>query len=513
MQYVMLGLIACVSLAVLSAMLPLPAAPVLGKAGSFVIRRINIVDVVAGRVIEDATLIIEHGRIVSIRPDLDSSVPVGHTVVEGAGLYLLPGLWDMHTHSLKTSPQLHHPLFVRHGVTSVRDMSGCLEEEDSYWACPQDRREWQESSLEGESISPRYPLQSSYQTNGGNEVPAGYSDFFRLNSITDAESLVEFYSGEGVDFIKTYSELSQKQFSDVATATRNSGLHLAGHKPLVVPLLNALEAGMSSIEHGRLFMFECYKDINAFREEGDPLSLYTAQKIRDIVNHQDEQKCGELMRAMASTETHWVPTLSTLKMSAMARDGAFREDARLRAIPMVVRRLLWQPDINRAAETGFDSQNEFVHGDYFEMAKKQVAAANEAGVKILAGTDNIDTYVFTGSGLHDELANLVDAGLTPLEALQAATINAAEFAGRDHDLGSIEEGKIADLVFVKENPLSKIGSTRAISGVMFNGIFFDEAALSTLEQYSINMARSVRVNLSYLAGLLMSPLMRVQLAD
>ncbi|MBN4053859.1 amidohydrolase family protein [Haliea sp. AH-315-K21] len=511
--YFLASLIALSVMLMTLLLMPLPKAPLVGVGGNFIIREINIVDVVNGRIIEDATVKIEHGRIASIQTGSALVIPPDYVVIEAEGHYLAPGLWDMHTHGIKLSPQLHHPLFIRYGVTSVRDMSGCMEREDSYWACPQDRRKWENSSLAGESISPRYPLQSSYQTNGGNEVPAGYSDFFRLNSPENAGNMINFYSGQGVDFIKTYADLSAKQFAELAEASREGNFSLAGHKPMVVPLADALAADMTSIEHGRLFMFECYKEIEAFREEENPLSLYTPQKIRDIVNQQDQQQCSEHMHRMAGSETYWVPTLTTIKMSAMARDENYRNDKRLNTIPWLVRALLWEPDINRAANSGVDEQGRFVHGDYFEMASQQVGTAKAAGVKILAGTDNIDTYVFTGSSLHDELSMLVDAGFSPLQALQAATIDAAVFAGRDSDLGSVEVGKKADLIFLRDNPLLDISSSLDLAGVMFNGQYFDASALMALEQYAIDMAKSVRVNLHYLMGLLMSPLMRVQLAD
>ena len=175
--------------------------------------------------------------------------------------------------------------------------------------------------------------------------------------------------------------------------------------------------------------------------------------------------------------------------------------------------LIWNPDIDRAAEYGFDEQGNFVHGDYFEMVNRQIASAKAQGVKILAGTDNIDTYVFTGSSLHDELTMFVQAGLTPLQALQSATIDAARFSGKDHELGSIQVGKKADMILLTENPLADIRNTRSIVGVVFNGSYFDEAALVGLQHYTVEMARSLRINLHYLADLIMSPLMRVQLAD
>jgi hypothetical protein len=260
-------------------------------------------------------------------------------------------------------------------------------------------------------------------------------------------------------------------------------------------------------------MFECYQFIDSFRAADDPLALYNSQKIREITTFQDSQRCDELMKLMAQSETYWVPTLTTLKMSAMSRELNYLTDARLVEIPFLVKALIWNPDIRRAAESGFDEQGSFVHDDYFEMVSGQVASANAHGVKILAGTDNIDTYVFTGSSLHDELDMLVQAGLTPMQALQSATIDAARFSAQSDYLGSVRVGKKADMILLENNPLADIRNTRSIVGVVFNGDYFDEAALLELQHYTIKMARSLRINLNYLADLVMSPLMRVQIAD
>lgn len=513
LAFISLGAATC--LVVLTFALPLPSAPLLHKEPNktIAIQDINIVDVISGELINNATVIIEHARITSVTAASHPSFSASTTLIDGSGKFLVPGLWDMHTHSLKLSPQLHHPLFIRYGVTSVRDMSGCLSKEDSYWACPQDRRNWQERSIAGQAVAPRYPLQSSYQTNGGNEVPAGFPDYFRLHSAEDARTLTRFYVDQKIDFIKTYTELSQRQFTELSLAAGEKEIALAGHKPLTVSLTNALAAPMSSIEHGRLFMFECYSAIKALRSAVNPLSLYNAEKIRHIIEHQDAQECTRAMQEMAGSNTYWVPTLTTLKMSAMSRSDSFRADARLDQIPYIIKALLWEPDVNRAARLGVDANNDFVHADYFNAVSQQIGAANSAGVKLLVGTDNIDTYVFTGSSVHDELEMLVQAGLLPIEALRAATIHAAEFANRQDDLGSITVGKKADLVIINHNPLTDINNIRLIDGVIFNGQYFDYEALQDLEKFTIEMAQSIRINLHYLANLLMSPLMRVQLAD
>jgi len=512
LKYLFTTLIGSILLGIVALSLPLPTSQTRGIRENLAITNVNVVDTLTGELAINQAVVVERGVISAIMSADEYIASPAHFVIEAEGKYLIPGLWDMHTHGLKISPQLHHPLFIRHGITSVRDMSGCLNEADSYWACPADRRRWQLEATNGERVAPRYPLQSSYQTNGGSEVPPGYPDFFSLNSQEDASQFVDFYQEQGVDFIKTYTELSEEQFNYLVSAAFESNMSIAGHRPISVSLTQALEAGMASIEHGRLFMFECYIEADTFRSLEDPITRYDAQFIRELVDGQDRNRCARLMSLMAESGTHWVPTLTTLKMSAEAQSVAFRDDARLEYIPAILRSLIWSQDINRAA-AGVDEAGNFVHADFFAKVSDQVQLAAAAGVPIMVGTDNIDTHVFTGSSLHDELAMLVEAGLSPLQAIQAATITPARFANLERELGSVDVGKQADLVLLNDNPLLDIRHTARVAGVVFSGQYFDQSALAELDAFAAAQAKSFRVNLRYLYNMLASPLMRAQLAD
>lgn len=512
-KYVLSLLLVGIVMLVATLMLPLSSAPLVGLKGDFALEHINIISTLDASVLEDMTVLVKEGRIINILPLGQDFARDQYRSLSLEGKYLLPGLWDMHTHALKLSPQLHHPLFIRFGVTSVRDMSGCLSEADSYWACPEDRTLWQQQAIDGARISPRYPMQSSYQTNGGNEVPNDFPEFFKLATRGDAGALVDFYESRGVDFIKVYTELTSDQYDNLVDATADKRVKIAGHKPLTVSLQHALDTEMASIEHGRLFMFECFKGIESFRGLEEPLLHYSSDLMRDMLQRQSVDNCTAMMSAMANSRTRWVPTLTTLKMSAMANEKLFREDPRLAYIPEVVYRLLWLQDINRAAEKGYDTQGLFVHQDFFAAASAQVGRAQKLGVKILAGTDNLDTYVFSGASLHDELAMLVESGLSPLEAIQTATINPAVFSGLESEFGSVTIGKQADFILLNRNPLTDIRHTKDIHGVMFAGHYYDREALHSLDNFVLEMAASVRVNLRFLYDILASPLMRIQLAD
>jgi imidazolonepropionase-like amidohydrolase len=186
----------------------------------------------------------------------------------------------------------------------------------------------------------------------------------------------------------------------------------------------------------------------------------------------DEKKAADLIAHFVKNQTWQCPTLTVLRSNAYLADEHFRSDSRLRYIPRRMQQR-W----------GF----RIVHGSGSNNAKKVlekqfeiVGAMQKAGVPILAGTDTGNPFCFPGFSLHEELALLVIAGLTPLDALRSATLNPAKFFGLDQTLGTIEQGKIADLVLLDANPLMDIRNTQLINAVVSNGRFFDRKALDKM---------------------------------
>lgn len=489
---------------------PLPEMPADGLQGDFLIQNVDVVDVRNGRLLQGRDVVVRDGVISDISGAAPLSRPEGLIEIDGKGKFLLPGLWDMHTHSTKLAPQYYHPLLIANGVTGVREMWGCMSEPDSFVACNDDRRRWNDALTGGRGLSPRFIQHGSFQINGGNEVPDGFPAFFKARNASDVHQLVAFYAGTGADFLKIYSELPREAYFAVAEAARARGLAVAGHRPLSVSLEELLAAGQRSVEHPRVFLFECYSNGAQFRALPDPLAAYDqALRKRLAVEHDDECR-KELIDALATSDTWWVPTLQVMRMSALASDAEFRSDPRLDFIPFLIREGMWMPDADRAAS---ETTGENVHGLLYRMATKHVAEAHAAGVKILLGTDAGDTYIFPGFSVHDELAAFVAAGISPSAAISSATIDAAAFAGLDANYGSIEVGKTADMILLDADPLSDIRNTQRIQGLFFNGKFYDRSALDCLLDFAANRAGSIHTNVHLLWAVMTSPLMRVQLAD
>ena len=492
---------------------PLPEMPRQGVAGDFLIRNVAIVDVEAGVLRDDQNVVVLDGRIASVGSAETAQVQESLVVIDGIGKYLMPGLWDMHTHSLKVSSHYHHPLFIANGVTGVREMYGCMAEPDSFLACLDDLQRWNNALRDKSGLSPRYVLRSSFQINGGDGVPDRMPEFFKARDPQEARELVTFYAEAGVDSLKTYSNLLPAAYRALADAAREHGIMLAGHRPVRVSLEEMLAAGQDSIEHPRLFLFECYKDAAAYRALPDPLGAYTTEMRARFIDEHDAERCASLMDAMAKSDTWWTPTMLVLKMSAFAGDQTFRDDPRRKYIPYVFEKAMWMPDADRAAANATDESGRNVDASMYETALRHVGQAHTAGIRILAGTDAGDTYVFPGFSIHDELVELVSAGLTPADALRSATIDAALFSGKETDFGSIDVGKVADMILLNADPLADIRNTQQIGGLFFNGQYFDRAALDGLLEFAEQQASSIRTNLHLLWDAVNSPIIRMQLAD
>lgn len=500
--------------------LPQPPLPTIVNQ-PLVIHNVQLVNVVTGDIQSGQSVWIKNGKIQRISAttiDFATDATAGNWhQIDGNNQFLIPGLQDMHTHSLQLAPQLQHPLWLAAGVTSVRDMSGCMAASDSFAACAADRTRWQQQLQQGVRSSPRYLIQSSFALNGGVEVPDNMPAFLKLQSAADASALVEYYQQLGVQQLKVYEQLSLQQFQWLAAAVKQAAdITLAGHQPWLVSLESAVDGGLRSLEHGRVFLFECSTAIGPYKAQQMRQGLITAVVWQQILDSQDEQLCQQKMQLLAASDSWWSPTLLTLQLGAKAMVPEFRADPRLNTVPWLLQKL-WVADAEGMAQRGRvvaeSGDVMYPQQQAFALALKQVKQAHQLGVKIIAGTDAPDSFVFTGSGLHDELALYVQAGLTPLQALQTATLNAARYSGAGEHSGQIAVGFDADLVLLAANPLADIQSLRQMQGLVIAGQWYDQERLNQLQQFAIEQAGSLRSNLQLVSGALQSPTFRQQFAD
>lgn len=500
-------------LVIISAVLwPMPKLDPPKKFDTVFIQSVNIIDVKSGEILENRDIIIKNNIISAIDTSGILKVNPNSLIINGSDKYIIPGLWDMHTHSNQHSEWLHHPLYIANGVTGIRDMSGQLNKRDSYWVGSEERLEWNKELSNNKRITPRYVLQSSYQIDGNSSVPEGFPEFFKLQKDEHIDSLLSFYKNEQVDFIKVYQQILPKLYKKLALQAPKYGMHLAGHKPVFVGLEDAILLGQRSFEHGRIFMFESFPKADSLRISQNWKAFFSKSK-KSMVEDFNPITAIKLMTLMKENNAYWTPTLQTLKFEAFAHKSTFIDNPNLKYVTSVRKDIWWRIDVRNNKKKNLSVEGNGLSTDFYNAAKKQIKMANDIGVPIMTGTDVTDSYTFAGFSIHDELEDLTKSGLTNLEALQSATIIPAKFARKDKDYGTIENGKIADLIILDKNPLENITSSNTINGIIINGIYYDSDKIDELKDFTQSISSSFHMNVKVFYSLISSPLVRVQFAD
>lgn len=442
---------------------PVASAPLPQRHATTLIDNARIVDVVAGTSGEPTRMLIRNGRIAAIGSDL--VVPSGTFRIDAGGQFVMPGLWDMHSHSWQVSPQLHLPLQLASGVTAVRDMMGCPAADDSLIACHADKARWTASAVRGEMASPRFVADASF--------------FYEDAALTPGavRARVQADAASGVALLKVYNRLPAASYQALMQASRQAGLDVVGHLPRAVPLDRAITAGQHSFEHGRIFIEGCFADAARWRR-GELDSQPRPVLLRRMLEQRGQTYCDAQMARMAETGAAFVPTLVTREEDARAHDPAFMNDPRL-ALADPLSRWAYRDDAGATLKTYASPADRALLDRTLRQGMADTLSAYRAGVPVLVGSDTI----IAGPRLHDELALLVDAGLTNAEVLRAATLDAARFTGMERDFGTVEPGKFADLIILNAHPLRDIRNVSRLNGVMLNGHYHDAGGLADLRAF------------------------------
>jgi len=436
---------------------------------SLVIKRVTVIDATGRSSEPNMTVIVDGDRIIAIGPSRKTHIPRKAIVVDGTGKFLIPGLWDMHVHGASDArAPWSHLLFLANGVVGVRDMSG-----------PPDAQAWRATHLSHQDPSPTIYLGSPI-IDGPNPV---WPESVVVTDEAQGRKVVEQQRDRGADFIKVYSRLSRNAYFAIADEANKCGIPFEGHVPESVTAAEASDAGQKSIEHltrvadgcskeEKSIDFEMQQQEALFRAPGATLAakIDSGKSIirlnMRVVETFDDATAQSLFALFVKNRTWQCPTLTLLR--AQINDPLPANHPRLKYLSREVR-AKWDagyyknvPPEPRAAIVELNKLQ-------FDESKRLVGLMYRAGVPILAGTDAMNPQCFPGFGLHDELALLVDAGLSPLAALQAATRNAADFMGQLDRRGTIEVGKTADLVLLDKDPLADIHNTRSIQAVVLSG--------------------------------------------
>ena len=447
------------------------------------ITHVTVIDTETGKKIQDHTVIVSGDRISEVKDSIGIKPPAGAKVVDGRGKYLIPGLWDMHVHAVFAERlDSMFPMFVANGVLGIRDMgtSMPLAEIDHL------RKQTANGSRLGPRIVAAGPLLD------GHPKPM-LPNFLAITTPAEGHATVRRLKISGSDFIKVYSWLSRDSFLAIADEANKQNIPFAGHVPFSVPVLEASAAGQKSMEHLYGIALACSSREEEIRNQllkgGTGMSFPALDhlEIEEAGASYDEKKASRVFAHLARNHAWQVPTFAADLPDSLSFDTRVTSDPRLRYIPLSV-----QAQWNKTATSVAGSSP---WGKLHKQRLEMLGAMHRAGVPVLAGTDTAwyQPYTYAGFSLHDELAQLVQAGLTAVESLQTATINPVHFLGLEKDLGSIEEGKIANLVLLDADPSADIHNTAKISAVFLAGKEFDRLALDEMLRNAEAAARTLVV--------------------
>jgi len=429
-----------------------------------VISHVNLIDATGSPVQADMTVIVEGARISRIAKSDTVRVPKAARVVDGRGKYLIPGLWDMHVHEnfgtwIPADEKITPVLFVVNGVTGVRDMGGDLET----------LKNWRARIADGKLLGPRMIISGPMLDGPVPQFPSSAP----VKDAAEGRRIVDELQKGGADFIKIQSLVPRDGYFAAAEEAKKNGIVFAGHAPDKVRAVEASNAGQKSIEH----LTGVFEGCSTVEEE--LMAAPRGPGRGKFLSTYDPQRAKVLIALFVKNQTWQVPTLYWERGEWLIERTSAGPDPLEKYAPKAWRVRAW-PMFTKGIEKDWSSDPFADREKFFQAELKMVGEMNRAGVPILAGTDTAaGVRVYPGFSLHEELELLVQAGLTPMEALQAATRNAGRYLGLA-DTGTIEEGKRADLVLLDADPMVEIKNTRKIQSVVLAGRYFSRADLERL---------------------------------
>ncbi|MFL6858562.1 MAG: amidohydrolase family protein [Allosphingosinicella sp.] len=440
------------------------------------IEHVSVVGIGGSRPISDATVLVVGQRIAWVGPTARAHLPRSARRIDARGKFLIPGLWDMHVHIFNNGSHpgtdnhaRYFPLFIANGVTGVRDM----------WTDADDvsrLRGWRRAIAVGTMIGPRIVAASPIFDG----VPVDQPNSLGVTTPAVGRDGVRAAKAAGSEFIKVYDRLPRDAYFAIADEARRQRLPFAGHIPHSVRATEAASAGQASVEHLTGMLIACSSAEDRLFPKGEPDDRASIQLT---VASFDEAKCRRVARAFASRGGWHDPTLVVLRARwRLASEDSV--DPRLR-FASKEERAEWA-----AIDAAFMRRDGALLGKVYHSFQGILVALDAEGVGLLAGTDVGNPHVFAGSSVQDELALMVEAGVSPERALAAATVNPARFLHREATLGSVTAGKFADLVLLEGDPLQNIGNVRRIAGVFSNGRYFDRPALDRMMDSAAHAAET-----------------------
>ncbi len=440
--------------------------------GDLIIKNVAVINVADGTVANAMDVIIVKDRITEIVPSKRNTKYITKELIDGNGHYLIPGLWDMHTHTWWAYKEFF-PLLMANGITGIREM----------WGEPDSIRKIRNEIESGKILGPE--IISSGAIIDGN--PPLWEGSEIADSPAKAREIVRTQKVKGADFIKVYSYLERDVYFAIADECKKAGIPFSGHIPFKISLEEAVHAGQGSLDHFFGILDFCSREkeflVASMRKTHKNDSLFEVRKFSTFINRMqfetktyDSSQLSGLISLLSKSNSWLCPTLIATEGSINRSTPDFEPKDIIRYMPDFAIQN-WQPR-NDPASIKSRNKNREIESEWCSQITSLSRPLKDGGVKFLAGTDYPNPNCYPGFSLHDELRIFVEkAGFTPLEALQTATINPAVFLKMDKDIGTVETGKKATLLLLKANPLENIKNSSEIEGVILRGKFYRTTVL------------------------------------
>ena len=375
------------------------------------------------------------------------------------------------------------PLLLANGITTVRDMGGSVE----------GLKQLREEINSGKRVGPQIFFTGPYLD--GN--PPSFQPSIVVQNATEATTAVDELKREGVDFIKVQSRLLPEPYYAIAREAKKQEIRFVGHVPDSITATAASEAGQSSIEHLTGVLLDCSTREEQLRqrqltpppkhETKAQANARDRQWTKDLLDSFSDERADRLVQTFLAHQTWQVPTFPVLvHIGFLTPKADLKNDHKMKYVPKKLQEM-WQQ--GRDEQLDHRGDEEFaLRAEAIQRLLQVVGKMSAAGLPVMAGTDSAAPNVIPGFSLHEDLAYLVQAGMTPMQALQAATAKPAEFLHRSAEQGTIAIGKRADLVLLDANPLDDIHNAEKIRAVILYGKLLErgdlDALLTDVEQYA-----------------------------
>lgn len=442
------------------------------------INNAQVIDVKTGAVSGAQHIGIRNDTIIFIGHDQKANGYTATQTIDASGKFVIPGLWDMHVHfrggaSLIQENKNLLPLFVANGITGVREAGGDMTSEIFKW-----RKEIQNQQLTGPVIFTSGPKLDGPRATWAGSIP--------VTTQEEAIQAVDSLENLGVDFIKIYdSRISREAYLWIIQEAKKRGITTSGHMPFTVMLEEAVNAGIGAVEHLYYILKGASSEEYAITQDNINGKAGFWGSMDKLIATYDDATAQKTFQSLKDNDVYVVPTMHVGNtLSYLDRDN-HENDAYLQYIgPGIIKSYEGRVRGAMRASPAAVERRHALNTTFRGLVPK----LNQAGVTLLAGSDTgaSNSYVYQGISLHQELAALVETGISPLEALKAATINGARFLKVDDYHGSVEEGKSGDLLILEANPLEDITNTQQIHTLVLDTKVYGKAALD-------EMLESVRV--------------------